>query len=79
MVKTHRPYISILTKIRVGKERTAQLVPNLPVDCYVASDTMGLRGGDLVMWNKAYSKVRTMGSTQQEIHLPVEVRNSNIP
>lgn len=78
MVNTHRQDILISTEIQVGKERMAQLVLDLPFDRDVASDTMGHRGGNLVMWHKAYSKVRTVGSTEQEIHILVQVRNSKI-
>lgn len=79
LVEAHRPDIFIVTETRMQRDRIRQVADQLPFDAWEASETIGHRGGILLLWRSEAVDVSIMGSTEQEIHAMLEVRNSDRP
>lgn len=77
LVQMHQPDVLLLTETKLSKERVQQVVDRFPFDGWAASETIGFRGGILLMWNTRKVNVHIMGSTEQEIHVVMQVCNSN--
>lgn len=77
LVYAHQPDIFIVTETRMHRDKIGRIADRLPFDAWEASETIGHRGGILLLWdpNKVMMDIR--GTTEQEIHAMVGVRNSN--
>lgn len=73
----HRPDVLILTETRVDRDRAPGMAGRLPFDSYLATPTIGRRGGILLLWNSEAVKVSMVAFTEQDIHAVMEVKNSN--
>ena len=77
-INAHSPSIVIVTETRVGGERAKEITSRLPFDGALHADTVGYSGGIWVLWNSDEVEVTQLAKTEQEIHVEVKVRPSNL-
>ena len=72
----------VITKTRVGGDRAARIIENLPFDGFFATDTIGYApgggGGLWLLWKIEEVEVFVLSSTEQEIHARVKICCSNL-
>ena len=78
MMVNHFPSILIITETRVGGDRAARIIEDLPFDGFFTTETIGYAGGLWLLWKRDEVEVIVLSATEQEIHATVQVRNSNI-
>ncbi|XP_023918482.1 uncharacterized protein LOC112030031 [Quercus suber] len=78
LVQNHDPAILVVMETRVGGERARAITDNLPFDGVIHMDTIGYAGGLWVLWMSEKVEVSSLASTEQEIHISVKVRPSNL-
>ena len=78
MMVSHHPTIMVINKIKVGGDRAARIIEDLPFDGFFATDTIGYAGGLWLLWKTEEVEVFILSSTEQEIHATVKVHCSNI-
>nr|XP_023912507.1 uncharacterized protein LOC112024102 [Quercus suber] len=78
LVNAHSPALVIVTETRVGGERAKQITDRFPFDGAIHADTVGYSGGIWLLWNSDSMEVIQLAKTEQEIHVVVKVRASNL-
>ena len=78
MVINHRPAVFVVTETRVGGDRAAKIIDDLPFDGSITNDTIGYVGGLWILWKSEEVEILPLSSTKQEIHATVKMRSSNI-
>ena len=63
---------------RVGGERAREITDRLPFNGAIHTKTIGYAGGLWMLWNSDRVEITTLANTEQEIHIVVKVRNSNL-
>lgn len=71
VIDAHHPDIVILTKTRIPLERSERVAARFHYGDHLATDTMGYRGGILLLWKSEELEVTRVGSNLQEIHATV--------
>ena len=74
----HHPTIMVITETRVGCDKAARIIENLPFDGFFATETIGYVGGLWLLWKTVEVEVFVLSSTEQEIHATVKVCYSNL-
>ena len=74
----HHPTIMVITETRVGGDRAARIIENLPFDGFFATEMIGYARGLWLLWKTEKVEVFVLSSTEQEIHATVKVRCSNL-
>ena len=64
LINAHSPSIVIVTKTRVGGERTKEITNRLPFDGALHTDTVGYSGGIWVLWNSDEVEVTQLAKTE---------------
>ena len=77
MMVNHFPSVMIITKTRVGGDRVAKIIKELPFDGFFTTNTIGYAGGLWLLWKKEKVEVFVLSTTEQEIHATGKVCNSN--
>lgn len=77
LIDTHHPDIFIITETRMNSGRAEEVANRLHFGGFAATETIGLRGGILLLWNKEELEVSIIGSTEQEIHAIIQVKKFN--
>ena len=77
MAINHHPSIMVITETRVGGDRAAKIIEDLPFDGSIVTETIGYAGGLWLLWKTDDVDVMLLSSTEQEIHATVKVRNSD--
>ena len=78
LVRIHDPAILIVMETRVGGDRAKEITNDLPFDGAIHTDTIGYAGGLWLLWNEDRVEVSKLANTEQEIHVIVKVRSSNL-
>ena len=78
MMVNHFPSILIITETRVGGDRAARIIEDLPFDGFFTTETIGYVGGIWLLWKRDEVEVIVLSATEQEIHATVQVRDSNL-
>uniref|UniRef100_A0A2N9H5A8 CCHC-type domain-containing protein n=1 Tax=Fagus sylvatica TaxID=28930 RepID=A0A2N9H5A8_FAGSY len=77
ILRINSPDILILTETRLGGSRATDLARSFPFDGFLTTNTIGFAGGVWIMWKTDAVEVEHLCSTEQEIHVSVQVRGSN--
>ena len=77
ILRINNPEILILTETRLGGSRATDLARSFPFDGFLCTNTIGFAGGVWIMWKTDAVEVEHLCSTEQEIHVSVQVRGSN--
>ena len=78
LVRIHDPAILIVMETQVGGDRAKEITNDLPFDGAIHTDTIGYAGGLWLLWNEDRVEVSKLANTEQEIHVIVKVRSSNL-
>ena len=78
LVQCHNPAILVIMETRVGGERAREITDRLPFNGAIHTKTIGYAGGLWMLWNSDRVEITTLANTEQEIHIVVKVRNSNL-
>ncbi|XP_023928116.1 uncharacterized protein LOC112039472 [Quercus suber] len=77
MVINHHPSIMVITETRVGGDRAARIIEDLPFDGSIVTETIGYAGSLWLLWKTDDVDVMLLSSFEQEIHATVKVHNSD--
>ena len=75
----HDPSVFVVMETRLGRERAKGITDRLPFDGAIHTDTIGRMRGLLLLWNSDKVEVTLMEKIEQEIHVTIKVRTSNLP
>lgn len=75
-LRINSPEILILTETRLGGSRAADLARSFPFDGFLCTNTIGFAGGVWILWKTDEVEVEHLCSTEQEIHVSVQVKGS---
>ena len=78
LVNAHAPSLVFVTETRIGREKAKQITDLLPFDRAIHVDKIGYSGGLWLLWNSDIVEVTQLAKIEQEIHVMVKVRASNI-
>ena len=78
MAINHNPVIMVITETRVGGDRAAKIIADLPFDGFITTETIGYAGGLWILWIKEEADIDLLVATEQEIHANVKVCCSNL-
>ncbi|XP_030925662.1 uncharacterized protein LOC115952618 [Quercus lobata] len=78
LARVHDPAVFVVMETRLGGERAKGITDRLPFDGAIHTDTVGRTGGLWLLWNSDKVEVTLMEKTEQEIHVTIKVRNSNL-
>lgn len=78
LMQNHDPAILVVMETRVGGERAREITDKLPFDGAIHTDTIGYTDGLWVLWKSNKVEISSLASTEQEIHIVVKVRPSNL-
>lgn len=78
LVRTQDPAILIVMETRIGGDRAKAITDDLPFDGAIHTDTIGFAGGLWLLWNEERVEITQLANTEQEIHVAVKVRSSNL-
>ena len=76
ILRINSPEMLILTETRLGGSRAAELARSFPFDGFLCTNTIGFAGGVWILWKTDAVEVEHLCSTEQEIHVSVQVRGS---
>uniref|UniRef100_A0A2N9FE83 CCHC-type domain-containing protein n=1 Tax=Fagus sylvatica TaxID=28930 RepID=A0A2N9FE83_FAGSY len=77
LLNINDPAILILTETRLGGARAAELAKSFPFDGFLCTNTIGFAGGIWILWKAAAVELELLTSTEQEIHVSAQVKDSN--
>uniref|UniRef100_A0A2N9FKN7 Endonuclease/exonuclease/phosphatase domain-containing protein n=1 Tax=Fagus sylvatica TaxID=28930 RepID=A0A2N9FKN7_FAGSY len=77
LLKINDPAILILTETRLGGVRATELAKSFPFDGFLCTNTIGFAGGIWILWKSAAVELELLTSTEQEIHVSAQVKDSN--
>ena len=64
MTINHHPSIMVVTKTRVGGDRAAWIIEELPFDGCITTDTIGYARGLWILWKKEAVEVLLLSATE---------------
>ena len=73
MAINHHPSIMVITETRVGGDRAARIIEDLPFDGSIVTETIGYVGCLWLLWKKDDVDVVLLSTIEQEIHVIVKV------
>ncbi|KAL2901986.1 Homogentisate 1 2-dioxygenase [Bienertia sinuspersici] len=76
LIQQHKPHLLILSEIRVSKNNAEDIFKKLPFDEWVISETVGLSGGIVVIWNSDFVNFEATRVNRQGIHGILKIFNS---
>ncbi|XP_030924855.1 uncharacterized protein LOC115951891 [Quercus lobata] len=74
----HDPAIFVVMETHTGGDRAKEIIERLPFQGAIHTDTIGLIGGLWLLWDPDRVEITNLASTEQEIHVLVKVRSSNL-
>ena len=78
LVQEYDPAIFVVMETKIGGDRAKIITDKLPMDGAIHTETIGYSGGLWLLWNSNKVEVEAMAKTEQEIHVEVRVRSSNL-
>ncbi|XP_075651072.1 uncharacterized protein LOC142621645 [Castanea sativa] len=78
LVHNQNPAMLVVMETKVGGDKAREITDRLPFDGVVHTDTIRYAGGLWLLWNSDRVEVTLLTTTEQEIHVTVKVRNSNL-
>ena len=78
LVHDHNPTIMVVMETKIGGARAKEITDRLPFDGAIHTNTIGYAGGLWLLWNSDKVDIIELANTEQEIHVEVKVRSSNL-
>ena len=78
LVALHDPAIFVVMETHVGGDRAKDITDRLPFQGAIHTDTIGFAGGLWLLWDTDRVEITNLASTEQEIHVLVKVKSSNL-
>ena len=78
LVRNHDLAILIVMETWIEGHMVKEITDELPFDGAIHSDTIGYAGGLWLLWNEDRVEMSQLANTEQEIHMIVKVRSSNL-
>ena len=78
LTQKYDPAIFVIMETKLGGNRAKLVTDRLPFDGAIHTETVGLSGGLWLLWNADKVSVEELAKTEQEIHVEVKVRASNL-
>ena len=78
LVRVYDPDVFVVMETRLEGERVKDIIDRLPFDGAILTDTIGRAGGLWLLWNSDKVEVTLLAKTEQEIHVTIKVRSSNL-
>ncbi|XP_030941490.1 uncharacterized protein LOC115966387 [Quercus lobata] len=78
LVRVYDPDVFVVMETRLGGERVKDITERLPFDGAILTDTIDHAGGLWLLWNSNKVEVTLLAKTEQEIHVTIKVRSSNL-
>ena len=78
LISKHNPPMVIITETRIGGNRAKDITDTLPFDGAIHTDTIGYAGGLWLLWKSEEVEVTMLAKTEQEIHVIIKVRSSDL-
>ena len=63
---------------KLGGDKAREITDRLPFDGAIHTNTIGYSGGLWLLWNSDKMDIQSLANTEQEIHVEVKVRSSNL-
>lgn len=64
MAINHNPVIMVITETRVGGDRAAKIITDLPFDGFITTETIGYAGGLWILWIKEEADIDLLVATE---------------
>lgn len=74
----HDPAIFVMMETHIGGDRAKEITERLPFQGAIHTDTIGFAGGLWLLWDPDRVEITNLASTEQEIHVLVQVRSSDL-
>lgn len=78
LLRVHDLAVFVVMETRLEGERAKDVTDRLPFDGAIHVDSIGFAGGLWLMWNANKVEVTPLAKTEQEIHITIKVRASNL-
>ena len=78
LVRNHDLAILIVMETRIEGDMVKEITDELPFDGAIHTDTIGYAGGLWLLWDEDRVEMSQLANTEQEIHMIVKVRSSNL-
>jgi len=77
LVQNHNPAMLIVMETHIGGDKAKEITDRLPFDEAIHTETIGYTGGLWFLWNSDRVVVTPLATTEQEIHVSINVRPSD--
>nr|XP_023904370.1 uncharacterized protein LOC112016096 [Quercus suber] len=78
LYRRHDPAILVIMETKLGGSKAKEVTDRLPFDGAIHTKTIGFIGGLWLLWNDDRVEIEELAKTEQEIHVEVKVRASNL-
>ena len=78
LVALHDPAIFAVMETHIGGDRANDITDRLPFQGAILTDTIGFAGGLWLLWDTNRVEIPNLASIEQEIHVLVKVKSSNL-
>ena len=78
LTQMYDPAIFVIMETKLGGNIAKMVMDRLPFDGTIHTETIGLSSGLWLLWNADKVLVEELAKTEQEIHVEVKVRASNL-
>lgn len=78
LVCVHDPAIFVVMETRLGGARAKDITDRLLSDGVIHTETIGFASGLWLLWNSDKVEVSLLAKIEQEIHVTIKVRSSNL-
>lgn len=78
LVRSHDPAILIVMETCIEGNRAKAITDDFLFDGAIHTDSIGYTGGLWLLWNEDRMEITQLANTEQEIHVVVKVRSSNL-
>ncbi|XP_075648752.1 uncharacterized protein LOC142619511 [Castanea sativa] len=78
LAQNYDPAIFVIMETKLGGDRAKAITDRLPFDGAIHYDTVWYANGLWLLWNADKVEVQRLANTEQEIHVEVKVRSSNL-
>ncbi|XP_030958722.1 uncharacterized protein LOC115980633 [Quercus lobata] len=78
LARRHNPAILVVMETKLGGSKAKEVSDRLPFDGAILTETIGFTGGLWLLWNEDQVEIQELAKTEQEIHIEVKVRASNL-
>ena len=78
LTRRHDPAIFVVMETKLDGSKAKEITDRLPFDGAIHTETIGFTGRMWLLWNEDQVVIQELAKTEQEIHVEVMVRASNL-